>query len=282
MKRIALCTLLALAVPGVARAGPWAPAAGDVYAKASTRLLLGARYTDGAGATAPIRGYRELTSALFGEVGLGSDLTLLLSWDVARWFAIEGDQKRSLVRPGDARAGLRYTALRFGSGGAFAVEGWLGVPIASRDPIAPLAGEDGATVAQLRAGPGVFDVVGRAEVGWAWTNAWTSAGVGWVQRFGGYDALFDWRAEAGARWWRMQGVLRLGGRHALDTADAERVENPAGQTNGTSFTSTIMELGVSPVDRWLVGGSAQVSLAGLGVRSQARGPVFTLFIAFSG
>lgn len=281
MNRI-LFTVALLALPSVAHAGPWATPAGDVYAKASTRLLLGARYTDGTGATTPIRGYRELTSSLFGEVGLGGDLTLLLSWDVARWFSIEGTEKRSLLRPGDARAGLRYSALRFGGGGALAFEGWVGAPIASRAPIASLANEDGATIAELRAGPGVFDLVGRAEIGWAWSAAWTSAALGWVQRFGGYDGLFDWRAEAGARWWRMQGVLRLGGRHAIDTARAERVENPAGQTNGTSFTSTILEIGASPADQWLVGGSAQFSLAGLGVRSQARGPVFTLFIAFSG
>ncbi|MEQ8276390.1 MAG: hypothetical protein RMA76_25510 [Deltaproteobacteria bacterium] len=280
MKR-ALFALTLLLVPGAARAGPWARPAGTVYAKASSRLLLGARYTDGRGETTPIPGYRELTNALSAELSLGSGVTLLAQWDVARWFRIDGETSRSLVRPGDPRAGVRYTALSFGRG-ALAFEGWLGVPVASGEVIAPLADEDGATIAELRAGPGQLDLTGRAELGWAWDAAWTSAAIGWVQRFGGYDGMLDWRAELGGRWWRLQGVLRLGGRHALDTGGAASVENPAGQSNGTSFTSTILETTFLASDRWQVGTSAQFSLAGLGVRSQARGPVFTLFIAFSG
>ena len=250
-----------------------------MYAKASTRMLLGSRYTNGAGDTAPIPGYRELTTSIGGEIGLGADLTLLLHWDVARRFSIAGGGRGAWWRPGDAHVGLRLTALRFGRG-ALSVEGVLGVPFASDDAIAPLLDDDGAKLADLRAGPGVFDAAGRVEVGWAWDRTWTSAAAGWVQRFGGYDGQIDWRAEIGTRWWRLHGVLRLGGRHTIDTANAARLENPSGQTNGTSYSSTIFELGASPVDGVVVGGSAQLSMAGLGVRSQARGPVFTMFLSY--
>lgn len=272
--------LLLCALPSVAEAGPWSTPTGTVYAKASTRVLLGSRYTDGAGTTTSIPGYREVATGLYGELGLGRGFAALVQWDVLRWFQLRGPEGQSVTRPGDARIGARYTLLEFGGAGALAVEGWLGIPIASGDAVAALADDDGLTVALLRAGPGVAELTGRLELGWAWRYGWTSAGLGWGQRFGGYDGLVDWRAEIGGRWWRLQGVLRLGGRHAVDTGDADRVENPAGLSNGTSYTSTIMEFGFDLSDHWQVGTSMQLSLAGLGVRSQARGPVFTGFVAF--
>lgn len=241
--------------------------------------MLGSRYTDGQGKTSPIDGYRELTTSLYGEVGFAPGWAGLMHWDVARVFTLASADE-TWVRPGDLHLGSRWAALHFGRSGVLALEASLGLPIAPSKEIAPLVASDGTPLGGLRAGAGVFDLSSDLQIGWAWSSVFASASLGWYQRLGGQDGGPRWRTEVGARWWRMQSILRLSGWHPLEFGNAPRLDNPAASTNGSAATSTVIELGLDLGEGWGVGTTTQISLAGLGVKRHARGPAFSLFLTY--
>lgn len=270
-----------VAAAGAAEAGPWVPDAGEIYAKLDERVFLASRYTTGDGETLDIAGYQELTTALYGEVGLGDRWAALVAWDLARVMALsDGDGVH--VRPGDARLGLRWSPLDLGPGGRWAVEAWAGLPFASSESLGAVVDETGRRIAELRAGPGVFEAAADLSVGWSFEAFFFEAAIGYLQRFGGQDGALRWQAAAGGRAWAwLEGAVRLAGFHRVDTGDAPLLENPSGLTNGSTHTSAILELGARLSEAWTVGATGQFSIAGLDVRRHGRGAVSSVFVAFS-
>ncbi len=265
-----LALVVGTSTPAVA--GPWSPQQGDGYIKVWNKVLLASRFTDRSGQTRSTQGYRELFLSTYGEVGLGADLAAIWQWDLARVFSLDGIWKAGV---GDPELGLRYAPVRWGPL-ALGAEIALRAPLASSTTFAQLRDESGAPAAQASLGAGVWEGRASLVVGAAWRALFISGSFGYALRSRFADEL-RWTVEAGGQWWRLGGKLGLNGVHALGSS-AGSVELAGGRGDGASSTGIALELYAEPWQGGSVGLTTEFSLFGLGLVSQPRGLVLSLFV----
>ncbi len=273
-----------LAVPKIARAGPWVPEPHTAYLKTWVRWLPGRGFSDGSGELLDYAGYHEVGWLLYTEVGLWQDVALTVHHPLVQAFFLRnpGTARYSAhVTSGDPSLGVRWQALSRG-GFVLSLETSLRFPIAPPWPVQTVYGPDpdSAAIGELQIGSGVWDITGGALVGYSFPDFYLAAALAYIARTGGFDHDLYWLAEGGFPFLnRFYARARLTGRHPLPVGDDDvpRHNSPSGIGNGTSYIGLAGEVELRIDPRWSLGVSLEGGL--FAVQRQSRGPVTSLFVA---
>jgi hypothetical protein len=279
--RTVAALLIFLALPGTAQAGPWTPSPGDGYAKLWLKWFYGIGYHDAAGHTTDYGRYNELFLATYGEIGAADGFAVFWHTDLVRIFTLDDpvSGRETHATPGDPAIGVRWRFLQ-ADRYVMAFEAAVRAPLADDDRVQEVhsAEGDGQRIGFLRIGAGVWDFATSLHAGYAFDRVYVAGSVGHILRGDGYDDVFTWTAEVGARFGeRWSGRLRLTGHHALDENRAPYDESPSGIGNGTSYTGAAVEVECEVVPDGWVGFAIEGSARIIEIERQSGGPVVSVY-----
>lgn len=279
---VAALSLVLFALPPPAHAGAWVPEPGHGYAKLWVKYFWGIGFVDGGGDMRGYDRYHELFFATYGDVGIAPRLAFFWHSDLLRTFhlgdARDGSVERH-VAPGDPALGLRLRLFR-SERAALALEGSVRAPFARggarqtvyarREPHEPIG--------ELRVGSGVFELESRVAFGYSFDVVYLAFSAGYQWRADGFDDRVLWSAEVGwsfTETWSSR--VRASGAHSLRFESAPRASSPSGMGNGSSWAGLAWELERQIVDRWYA--SLVIEGGIFGLRRLSGGPVTSLGVA---
>lgn len=269
-------------VPRAAHAGAWVPEPGHGYVKVWAKYFWGWGAIDGDGDARGYESYHELFFATYGDVGIAPRLALFWHTDLLRTYhlgdARDGSVERH-VAPGDPAIGLRLRLFR-SDRAALALEGSVRAPLArggARQTVYA-SREPNDAIGELRVGNGVFEVESRVAFGYTFDAVYLAFSAGYQWRGESFDDRVLWSAEVGWSFtdaWSSR--VRANGAHSLRFESAPRANSPSGMGNGSSWAGVAWELERRIVDRWYA--SAVIEGGLFGLRRLSAGPVFSLGVA---
>lgn len=280
--------LLLCAAPSPTLAGPWTHEPGHGYLKLWLRWLPAIEFSDGTDAKRHIGSYHEVFFNGYAELGVSNGLTFSFHLPALRTFFAEDlptGETRAHIAPGDPTLGA---VIRLKQHKNWILSGEVGVtiPVADAKPVQTIYEEPAndtsppTPLGDLQLGTGVVSIPLRLSTGFSFSRGYVAGSFGYVIQTDGYVHELVFSIEGGYRFGERFSLRnRIHGRYPLPIGSAPRHSSLSGVGNGTSYTAGAIDAEYRVSDHFAFGLSIEGGL--FAVRRQARGPVTSLFGAFT-